>query len=130
MPPPPDTPSKAGVVTVELLGQRYIIRSSLDPEQIGRLVAYVRGKLRSVSNRSPQRDLVRIAVLAALNIADDYFRCRDRRAGDDLTVVNRAMEIEALVDRAIEGASAPDSGALPDESSPDESSPVESSPDE
>lgn len=122
MPPPPDTSSKDGVVTVELLGQRYVIRSSLEPDQVGRLVAYVRGKLRSVSNRSPQRDLVRIAVLAALNIADDYFRCRDRHAGDDLTVVNRAMEIEALVDRAMEGASAPASGSSPPEFSPDEQS--------
>ena len=119
MPPPPDTSSKNGVVTVELLGRRFIIRSSLEPDQIARLAAYVREKLRSVSNRSPQGDLVRVAVLAALNIADDYFRCRDRRAGDDLTVVNRALEIEALVDRAMEGAPAPPSGSSPDESSPD-----------
>ena len=89
MPQPADTSSTDGIVTVELLGQRYSIRSSLNPEQVGRLVTYVRGKLRSVSSRSPQGDLLRVAVLAALNIADDYFRCRDRRAGDDLTVINR-----------------------------------------
>ena len=112
MPQPADTSSTDGIVTVELLGQRYSIRSSLNPEQVGRLVTYVRGKLRSVSSRSPHGDLLRVAVLAALNIADDYFRCRDRRAGDDLTVINRTLEIEALVDRAIDGA--PSTPTVPD----------------
>ena len=51
-----------------------------------------------------------VAVLAALNIADDYFRSLDGRADDERHVLDRMLAIEAMVDRAIGGAyPAPDS---------------------
>ena len=69
-----------------------------------RLAAYVREKMEAVANRAPRRDLVHVAVLAALNIADDYFRSRDDRAHDQRNVLDRMLAIEAMVDRAVGGA--------------------------
>ena len=45
-----------------------------------------------------------VAVLAALNIADDYFRSLDGRADDERHVLDRMLAIEALVDRAVGAA--------------------------
>ena len=89
------------VVTVEILGQRYPVRSSLDPGYVGDLATYVDEKMRSAADKSPAADSLKVAVLAALNIADEYFRCRDadRSATDD--VRKRAMEIEQVVDQAL-----------------------------
>src|SRR5580704_13317091 len=76
------------VIPVEIHGQRYPIRSTLDPEYVALLATYVDGKMRAASDSTPTGDSLRLAVLAALNIADELFRCRshaqprrrDRRA--------------------------------------------------
>ena len=90
------------VVTVEILGQRYPVRSSLvDPGYVSDLATYVDEKMRAAADKSPAGDSLKVAVLAALNIADEYFRCRDadRSATDD--VRKRTMEIEQAVDQAL-----------------------------
>jgi len=95
-----DDPSR--IVTVEIMGQRYPIRSALDVEYITLLASYVDEKIQSSTELSTGGDTVRIAVLAALNIADEYFRARDSNThlGNDLQ--KRATEIEQIVDRALE----------------------------
>ena len=95
-----DEPSR--IVTVEIMGQRYKIKSALDIEYITELASYVDEKIQSATELSTGGDTVRIAVLAALNIADEYFRARDTGAdlGDDLQ--KRAIAIEQIVDRALE----------------------------
>ncbi len=94
-----DDPSR--IVTVEIMGQRYPIRSALDVEYITHLASYVDEKIQSATELSTGGDTVRIAVLAALNIADEYFRARDTSIdlGDDLQ--KRATEIEQKVDQAL-----------------------------
>lgn len=101
-----DKPTDSGVTTIEILGREYPIRSRLDAEAVSRLGAYVREKMEAVANRAPRRDLVHVAVLAALNIADDYFRSLDGRADDERHVLDRMLAIEAMVDRAVGGARA------------------------
>lgn len=96
--------SDAAVTTVRILGREYAIRSRLDADDVTRLGAYVREKMEAVANRAPRRDLMHVAVLAALNIADDYFRSRDGRADDGRRVLDRMLDIEAMVDRAVGGA--------------------------
>ena len=91
------------VVTVEILGQYYPIRSALDASYVTELAQYVDEKMRTASDRSVG-DAVRVAVLAALNIADEYFRCRD--AGESTTgdVRRLTLELERIVDEAMTAA--------------------------
>ncbi len=99
-----DKTSDSAVTTIQILGREYPIRSRLDSGDVSRLGAYVREKMEAVANRAPKRDLVHVAVLAALNIADDYFRSLDGRADDERHVLDRMLAIEAMVDRAVGGA--------------------------
>ena len=62
-----------GVINVEILGQRYPIRSGLDASYVTELAGYVDQKMQTAAERSQAGDSVRVAVLAALNIADEYF---------------------------------------------------------
>lgn len=89
------------VVTVEILGHRYPIRSALDVNYVAELATYVDEKMQTAADRMSGSDSVKVAVLAALNIADEYFRCRDagETLNDDLR--RRAGEIEALLDHAL-----------------------------
>jgi len=89
------------VVPVEIQGQRYPIRSTLDPEYVARLALYVDEKMRAAADATPTGDSLRLAVLAALNIADELFRCRDANHLRDNRFVERAEELERLLDRVL-----------------------------
>jgi cell division protein ZapA len=94
--------SDAGrVVPVEIHGQRYPIRSVLDPEYVARLAMYVDEKMRAAADSTPTGDSLRLAVLAALNIADELFRCRDTTRQKDGQLAARAGELERMVDRVL-----------------------------
>jgi len=89
------------VTSVEINGQRYPIRSALEPEYVARLATFVDEKMRAAADSAPTTDSVRLAVLAALNIADELFRCRDASAVQNGQLAERAGELEKLLDRVL-----------------------------
>jgi cell division protein ZapA len=89
------------VVTVEIQGQRYPIRSALDPDYIARLARYLDDKLKAAAETTPTSDGARLTILAALNITDELFRCRERSQDRDGHLAARAHELEAIVDRLL-----------------------------
>jgi|SRR6516165_8904309 cell division protein ZapA len=93
--------SEGRVIPVEIHGLRYPIRSGLDPEYVARLAAYVDEKIRVASESTPTGDSLRLAVLAALNIADELFRCREVNDTRDGQLAERARELERLLDRVL-----------------------------
>ena len=58
-------------VKVEIYDQSYNLRGT-DAEYIRKLAEFVDGKMRSVAEKTSTIDSLRLAVLAALNIADEY----------------------------------------------------------
>lgn len=89
------------VIPVEIHGQRYPIRSGLEPEYVARLAAYVDEKIRTAADSTPTGDSLRLAVIAALNIADELFRCREITRTRDGQLAERAGELERLLDRVL-----------------------------
>ena len=89
------------VISVDIQGQRYPIRSGLEPDYVIRLAAYVDDKMRAAADSTPTGDTLRLAVLAALNIADELFRCRDANRARDGELADRAGELERLLDRVL-----------------------------
>jgi len=98
------------VVHVDIAGQRYAIRSHLDAAYIAELAAYVDAKMQLAARESPAGDSLKIAVLAALNIADECFRARDEDAARRASLTNRARELERVVDLALAAAQPADAG--------------------
>jgi cell division protein ZapA len=96
--------SPSRVVQVDILGQRYAVRSELDPGYINELAAYIDEKMQLAARETQTADSLRIAVIAALNVADELFRLR----ADDIAVggkvLARTAEIERLVDAALSNA--------------------------
>ena len=66
-------------VTVEIFDQSYRLRGQ-DSEYIHQLAAVVDSKMRLVASQGKTVDSLRVAVLAALNIADELFTTRERYA--------------------------------------------------
>jgi cell division protein ZapA len=89
------------VVPVEIQGERYPIRSALDPAYVAKLALYVDEKMHAAASAAPTGDTLRLAVLAALNIADELFRCRELTRERDGQLAERASALERLVDRVL-----------------------------
>jgi len=69
---------KASAVHVEIFGQSYAVQAGTEPGYVEQLAGFVDGQMREVSRAAGAVDSVRIAVLAALNIADELFRARGK----------------------------------------------------
>lgn len=100
------------LVTVEINGQRYPIRTDLDAAYVTELAAYVQRKMELAAQESPVGDTLKIAVLAALNIADECFRAREEGSEQRSTLSARAQELERMLDLALESLSPGDDQAL------------------
>ncbi len=82
------------VIEIEIYGQKYRIRvkGEEDEKYISHLTSYVDQKMREVAVKSKSVDVLKVAVLAALNIADEYFLCQKNL--DQLNEVIGLMENE------------------------------------
>ena len=95
-------------VSVEIYDQVYHLRG-VDPEYIENLAAMVNEKMRAVSEHGGTVDSLRVAVLAALNIADELCTLRqqyDDLAGSQQNVENsmqsRAHSLSGMLDELLD----------------------------
>ena len=65
-------------IQVEIFGQTYSIKAGNDPEYIRELAAFVDTRMKDVQKGTGTSDGYRIAILAALNIADELNRIRSQ----------------------------------------------------
>ncbi len=93
------------VVTVEIQGQRYPVRSDLEATYVADLAAYVDNKMRLASRESTVADSMRIAVIAAPNLADELFRARQESTGGQDAILDRAARLERILDAVLSGES-------------------------
>jgi cell division protein ZapA len=75
-----------GPIRLVIYDQEYNMRAELDPDYIRQLGEFVDAKMRSIASRTQTVDSLRVAILAALNIADEYYQLRARHeaAGEKL----------------------------------------------
>jgi cell division protein ZapA len=91
----------ASVVQIEIHGQRYAVRSDLDPAYISELAAYLDDKIHLAAQETQSVDLLRVIIVAALNLTDELFRTRADGQGIEGRLLARAGDIERLVDQVL-----------------------------
>jgi len=62
-----------GKATVEIFGETYTLRGD-DPETIVRVAAFIDKRMKQIAKSNLRLSPTRIAVLAALNLAEEYLR--------------------------------------------------------
>jgi cell division protein ZapA len=90
------------LIEVEIFGQTYTVRAGADPRYIERLAAHVDAQMREVSRTSGAVDTLRIAVLAALNLADEGFRLRSEGHEGEHELQERAARLACELDAALQ----------------------------
>ncbi|HMM21172.1 MAG TPA: cell division protein ZapA [Selenomonadales bacterium] len=65
---------KKNKVTVEIYGESYAVKGDAEIEQIERVAALIDERMRRTARSNPRLSTTKIAVLTALNIADEFLR--------------------------------------------------------
>ncbi len=89
-------------VQVQILGQPFAIRGEADQRYVLEVAAYVDRKMREITGRTSVESVTKVAVLAALNIADELFKERAARARDEQQLHLRAEQLRAQLDQVLQ----------------------------
>jgi len=88
-------------VRVEIYDQEYHMRGELDAEYIRQLAQFLDTKMRSIAERTHTVDSLRVAVLAALNIADEYHQLKAKYDAETKQVTQKVDECRAVLDEVL-----------------------------
>ena len=86
---------------VEIFGQAYNVRGEGDPNYLTELARYVDARMREVAGEVNTVDPMKIAILAALNIADEFFRYRKQRQDAAGIWIEKTEEISERLNKVI-----------------------------
>jgi cell division protein ZapA len=91
------------IIEIEIYGRTYKIRvkGEEDEKYISYLTSYVDQKMQEIALKSKSTDSLKIAVLAALNIADEYFLSQKKLDQLDEAIGQMETEIGSLEDRLL-----------------------------
>ena len=78
---------------VEIFGSTYHVRGDKDPELLQELAGLVDGKMREIAQQVSTVDTAKIAILAALNIADELLQCRKQQEGERVEIQDKATRL-------------------------------------
>lgn len=87
---------------IQIYDQTYNINSGQSDEYLRELAAYVDGKMHDMADATQVADSLKVAVLAALNIADELFTLRERQRQIEGPLRKRVEKCVSMVEKAIE----------------------------
>lgn len=90
------------VVYVQIMNHEYPVEAEPGEElYVNRLAQFVETKMRELKSESNIIDSYKLAVMAAMNIADELFRLQDAKGTKSQSMEAKAEELLALLDRAL-----------------------------
>ena len=90
---------------IDIYDQSYNVNAEQNADYLTELAAYVDLKMREVAEATRTVDSLKVAVLAALNIADELFTMRERQQQIEGPIRQRVEKCVGLVEKALEHAS-------------------------
>ncbi len=105
---PSGTPERGSETTgttsidVEIFGSVYHVRGEQNREYLRSLAKVVDGKMREISRHVPVVDSGKIAILAALNLADELLQCNNHQEGERVEMMGKVEELTGLLAAALD----------------------------
>src|SRR5205809_8083673 len=101
-----DATTTSPTIRVEIYNQTYNIRSDGDTEYIVQLAEFVDRRMREISSGTLTVDSLKVAILAALHIADELHRLKRLHEQADQQLAARSAECAEMLDRVLKSRSA------------------------
>src|SRR6266550_9007181 len=89
------------IIRVEIYNQTYNIRSDGDSEYLTKLADFVDGRMREISSGTLTVDSLKVAILAALHIADELHRLKETHEEADAQLATRSTECAEMLDKLL-----------------------------
>ena len=86
---------------IEIYNQTYNIRSDGDTEYIIQLAEFVDSRMREISSGTLTVDSLKVAILAALHVADELHRLKHLHEQADAQLATRSAECAEMLDRLL-----------------------------
>ena len=87
---------------IEIYDQLYNVNGDQNEEYLKELATYVDGEMRTIAESTHMVDSLKVAVLAALNIADEMFTTRQKQQEIEGPLRKRVEKCVAMVEKALE----------------------------
>lgn len=92
------TPTSAAV---EIFGSTYHVRGSGDGGYLQELARLVDGRMRELAEHAGTADASRLAILVALNLADELSRTRSQQEGDRVEIREKVAGLTRELEAAL-----------------------------
>lgn len=86
---------------VNILNQKFIIKSDADERYVQKVADYVGKKMHDILNNTKSVSTLRVAILVALNVADDFFKIKEQRKETVFKVEQRIRDVVSLIDHQL-----------------------------
>jgi cell division protein ZapA len=96
---------ETNVTSVEIFGREYKIKGFADEKYIVKVAKYVDGKMKELSKNSSLSSGDRLAILAALNIADELFRGKEEASETFSLIEQKSDELIQKLDGTFQAES-------------------------
>lgn len=85
-------------VEVTILGQKFVVRSDSDESYVQNVASFVDQKMNDILQKTKIVSNLNVAILTALNIADEYFKIKDKKGGSNQAVAKKIKDVIELID--------------------------------
>lgn len=89
-------------VDVEIFGTVYHVRGEHDQGYLQQLARLVDAKMREIGEQTQTVDIGKIAILAALNLADELFRSNQQQEGERVRIMEKVAELTGELSEVLE----------------------------
>jgi len=91
----------SSLVPVVIMGQTYKVRAEENVAYLEELARFVDTKMATISDASNQAEPLKVAILAALNIADEFFKAEETARNADEALARRASALVKTLEEAL-----------------------------
>jgi len=85
-------------IEVSIMGQKFLIKSDSNEDYVTQIAGYVDGKVNEVLNNTKAVASVQVALLTAMNIADEFYKFRNDKADRIGRVEKKIQDMIELID--------------------------------
>ncbi|MBI2346475.1 MAG: cell division protein ZapA [Deltaproteobacteria bacterium] len=85
-------------IEVNIMGQKFLVRSDSDEGYVNRVAQYVNEKVEEIARKTQSVPSLNVAILAAMNIADEFMRLREKKTQTFQAVEKRIRQLIELID--------------------------------
>ncbi len=89
------------LIPVIIMGETYKVRAEENVAYIEELARFVDTKMATIAEASSQSEPLKVAILAALNIADEFFKAEEKARDADEELARRASVLEKTLEESL-----------------------------